>query len=227
MPIRDSVPLSTSTNVTSSISGVTISGSPKETPVLQRAAAELAGPLLPRDGTALHQRAIRADDAPRLQAFHGRLSRQTILFRFFGVMPVLSGELAGRLSHVDYENSMAVVATSEVGVDEPIIAVARYQRTAPRVAEIALAVEDRWQGRGIGPQLLRTLAVYACRQGFTTFVADVIYDNGRMLALLRHSGFPTTMHLCDGRVEARLDISGLDTQTAADRGIAPRAECAI
>jgi len=75
------------------------------------AAADLAGPLVLRDGTVLHQRAIRADDAPRLQAFHERLSRQTTLFRFFGVMPELSSELAGRLSHVDYDNRMAVVAT--------------------------------------------------------------------------------------------------------------------
>jgi RimJ/RimL family protein N-acetyltransferase len=172
-------------------------------------AAELEGPLILRDGMMLHQRVIRADDAPRLQAFHQRLSRQAILFRFFGVMPELRSELAERLSHVDYENRMAVVATLGAGADEPIIAVARYQRTAPDAAEIALAIEDRWQGRGIGPQLLRTLAAYACRRGLTTFIAEVMYDNERMLAMLRHCGIPTILHLRDGHVEGRLDISGI------------------
>lgn len=176
---------------------------------LPRDAAALAGPMLLRDGTVLYQRVIRADDAPRPQAFHRRLSRQAILFRFFGVMPELRSELAERRSHVDYESRVAVVATLGAGADEPIIAVARYQRTAPEAAEIALAVEDRWQGRGIGPQLLRTLAAYARRRGFTTFIAEVMYDNDRMLAMLRHCGIPTTLHLRDGRVEWRLDISGI------------------
>lgn len=183
--------------------------SSSETPLLPRAAANVAGPLMLRDGTVLYQRAIRADDASRLQAFHRRLSRQTILFRFFGVMPELRSELAERLSYVDYENRMAVVATPGAGADEPIIAVARYQRTAPEVAEIALAVEDRWQGCGVGPQLLRTLAAYAHRRGFTTLIAEVMYDNDRMLAMLRHSGYPTTMRLRDGCVEGRLDISDI------------------
>ncbi len=80
-------------------------------PALPRDAAKLAGPLALRDGTMPHQRAIHADDAPRLQAFHRRLSRQTILFWLHGVGPTLSSELAGRLSDVDYENRIAVIAT--------------------------------------------------------------------------------------------------------------------
>lgn len=173
-------------------------------------AAALAGALVLRDGTRLHQRAIRSDDAARLQAFHGRLSRKSVLFRFFGVMPVLNSDLAVRLSQVDYDNRMAVVATADGSADAPIIAVARYQRTGPEVAEIGLAVEDRWQGHGIGPRLLRTLAAYARRHGIAVLVADVMYDNDRMLAMLRHSGIPTTSHIRDGRVEARLDIAGFD-----------------
>lgn len=215
MPTQDTVPYSTGTSTASSPPGVpgTPGGTgcvaPTEVPALPRDAADLAGPMTLRDGTVLYQRAIHISDAPRLQAFHGRLSRQTILFRFFGVVPELSSEFAERLSHVDYENRMAVVATLEAGADEPIIAVARYQRTAPETAEIALAVEDRWQGRGVGPLLLRTLAAYARRHGFTTFIAEVMYDNDRMLVMLRHSSIPTTLRLRDGRVEGRLDISGI------------------
>lgn len=172
-------------------------------------AASLEGPLTLRDGTMLHQRAIRADDAPRLRAFHHRLSRQTIMLRFFGVMPELSNELAERLSHVDYDSRMAVVATQGASVDAPIIAVVRYQRAEPDAAEIALAVEDSWQGRGIGPQLLDTLAAYARSRGFVTLIAEVMYTNDHMLALLRHSRFSVTFHLRDGRVQARIDISNV------------------
>lgn len=203
---------------------VTTSVSASEGQAFPRDATEIDGPLVLRDGTVLRQRAIRADDAPRLQAFHSRLSWQTIRYRFFGVMPVLNSELAERLSHVDYENRMAVVATvatlgderrdAEADVDAnmeaPIVAVVRYQRTGPEVAEFALVVEDGWQGRGIGPLLLRTLAAYAYRQGYTTLTADVMYDNDHMLALLRHRGYPTALRLHDGRVEARLDLAHPD-----------------
>lgn len=72
-------------------------------------------------------------------------------------------------------------------------------------------MEDRWQGQGIAPQLLWSLASYARTRGFTTFIANVMTDNDHMLALLRHSGMPTTTRLRDGYVEARLDISGLET----------------
>jgi GNAT superfamily N-acetyltransferase len=180
-------------------------------------AAALEGPLTLRDGTTLHQRAIHADDAPRLRAFHHRLSRQTVMLRFFGMMPELSHELAERLSHVDYDSRMAVVATQGASADAPIIAVVRYQRAEPDAAEIALAVEDSWQGRGIGPLLLDTLAAYARRRGFTTLIAEVMYTNDHMLALLRHSRFPVTFHLRDGRVQARLDISNLSEGPQGDQ----------
>jgi len=174
---------------------------------LPRDAAELAGPFPLRDGATLHQRAIRMDDAPRLQRFHQRLSERSIFFRFAGIMPELNRELAERLSHVDYSERMAIIVTTGRGVDEPIIAVARYERNGPDSAEFALAVDDSWQGRGIGPRLLRTLAPYASRKRITSFLANVLYDNDRMLALLRHSGMLTTLRIRDGYAEAWLDIA--------------------
>lgn len=170
--------------------------------------AAFARSLALPDGATLRLRAIRPDDAPRLQAFHGRLSPQAICFRFFGVMPELNSAFAERLSHVDYDERMAIVATPSADISAPIIAVARYERTAPREAEFALVVEDDWQGRGIGPRLLWALAEYARQHDITTFIAEVMYTNERMLALLRHARFPVTMRMREGRVVARLDIAG-------------------
>lgn len=186
--------------------------------------ATLGGWLTQRDGTMLHWRAIHTDDAPRLQAFHRRLSHHTLVFRFYGELPELSRELAERLSHVDCGQRMAMVATVGEGMNEAIVAVARYECTDPGEAEFALVVEDRLQGQGIGPQLLRLLADYARRHGFTVFIANVMYDNEHMLAMLRHLGLPAIHHLHEGRVEVRLDISGLDEQSRVDHGPASRAD---
>src|SRR6185312_1262162 len=65
-------------------------------------ATSLGGPLTLRDDTVCYWRAIRADDAERLRAFHSRLSQRTLFYRFFGEMPVLSRELAERLCQVNY-----------------------------------------------------------------------------------------------------------------------------
>lgn len=175
---------------------------------LPDAAAALARELTLADGATLRLRAIHPDDAPRLQAFHQRLSPQAVCFRFFGVMPELTSEFAERLSHVDYDGRMAIVATPSADASAPIIAVARYALTAPGEAEFALVVEDDWQGKGIGPRLLWALAEYARQRGVTTFVAEVLYTNERMLAMLRHAHFPVTMRMREGRVVARLDIAG-------------------
>lgn len=175
-------------------------------------AAACVGTMMVRDGTLLHWRAIQPDDAERLQAFHKRLSHKSLLFRFFGEMPVLGRELAESLSHVDYTNRMAIVVTPGTGANEPVIAVVRYERADDDSAEMALVVEDSWQGRGIGPQLLRALAIYARGRGFTTFLANVMYDNDHMLAMLRNCGLPSTHQLREGRVEMRLDIAQADEQ---------------
>lgn len=184
---------------------------------LEQEGVNFAGMLTLRNGEVFHWRVIRPDDAPRLQAFHLRLSHQSLFYRFFGEMPVLSRELAERLSQVDYADRMAIVVTPGTGPDEPIVAVARYQRAEPDAAELAIAIEDRWQGQGIGPQLLRALAEYARRRGFATLIANVLYDNDRMLAMLRHIGIPSVHRLREGRVEARLDLSGLDVRTPAEQ----------
>ncbi len=170
-------------------------------------AARMECTLTLRDGNLVRVRAIRADDTDRLRAFHSRLSIDSIIFRFFRVLPELSEELANRLTNIDYENRMALVATVEQEAEERIIAVVRYERTGAETGEVAFVVEDRWQGRGIATALLHRLADYARARGFTHLVAITMASNVRMLDVLRHCGFPCVMSYQDGDIEARLNIT--------------------
>jgi RimJ/RimL family protein N-acetyltransferase len=174
---------------------------------MPEAAVRLEKDLRLRDGQRIHIRAIRADDTERLRAFHRRLSPDTIIFRFFGVVPELSEEFALRLSHVDYTKRMALVATTGPGPDEQILAVVRYDRVAPQTAEVAFVVEDRLQGHGIATVLLLRLAAYARTHDITTLVALTMATNARMLDVLHHCGFPTSARFEDGDIEVRVDIS--------------------
>ncbi|HEY7851253.1 MAG TPA: hypothetical protein VIC27_14380, partial [Ktedonobacterales bacterium] len=110
--------------------------------------AELTEVITLRNGAAVTMRAIQPDDAQRLQAFHARLSPETIAMRYFRAAPVLYERDARRLTHLDYDNRMALVATVGAGDDERIIAVVRYERVTAAEGELAFVVEDQWQGLG-------------------------------------------------------------------------------
>ena len=173
-----------------------------------RAEAEgaLASSLRLRDGTSVGVRPIRPDDDERLRAFHARLSPQSIHRRFFASLPALPPAQAERFTHVDYAGRMALVATTGAGAEEAIIAVVRYEQIAPRTAEVAFVVEDRWQNRGIAGALFARLADYARAHGFTSLLAITLVDNLPMRALLSHAGYPHTVRYADGCVEVHLDI---------------------
>lgn len=102
------------------------------------------------------------------------------------------------LLDVDHDLREAVVAV----VGDDVVGVARYDRPAtdPSRAEVAVLVEDGWQGVGVGRQLLRALAERAAARGVTTVTADVQPDNARALALASRLLPGTTTTTDDGVV---------------------------
>ncbi|MGD9531471.1 MAG: N-acetyltransferase family protein, partial [Pseudonocardia sp.] len=66
-------------------------------------------------------------------------------------------------------------------------------------AELAVAVVDAWQGRGVGRMLLTDLAVLARDLGHRELHGDVLAENTGVVTLLR-SVFPGTRHTRDGGV---------------------------
>lgn len=169
--------------------------------------AELSHTITLRDGSSVHMRAIQPDDVERLQAFHTRLSLDTIVMRYFRVAPTLHSQEAWRLTHLDYDNRMALVATTSVGDEERIIGVVRYERVAATSGELAFVIADEWQGRGIGARLLAHLLTYARERGFERMMAVTMSTNMRMRAVLAHAGFPVTSSYADGCLTFTLDIS--------------------
>jgi L-amino acid N-acyltransferase YncA len=57
-------------------------------------------------------------------------------------------------------------------------------------AEVAFAVLDEHQGKGLGSLLLQHLAIIARAQGVREFLAEVLAHNNRMSAVFKGSGFP-------------------------------------
>jgi RimJ/RimL family protein N-acetyltransferase len=130
-------------------------------------------------------RPVRPDDAGRLSELYDRLSFTTTYQRFFTVMQRLPPAWARELATVDYQRRLALVAERWPGNASKLIGVARYEPSEQAdTAEVALVVEDAWQGRGLGVTLHDDLLAAGEARGIRRFVAYVLGDNRRMLNLL-------------------------------------------
>jgi RimJ/RimL family protein N-acetyltransferase len=146
-------------------------------------------------------RPIRPDDAGALTALYDRLSPESAYQRFFTMMRRLPTEWARILANVDHDRRAAIVA---VGPDGELVGVARYGWDAGSdEAEIAVVVQDAWQGRGLGRILLTALLAHADGRGITRFRAYILADNHRMLHLIGELGLVGERSLDQGVVSLR------------------------
>jgi RimJ/RimL family protein N-acetyltransferase len=147
---------------------------------------ELERRVTVRDGARVRIRPIRPEDESRLVALFERLSARTVYHRFFTSYRRLPPEWYREFANVDYQARLALVAEHVTADAVHIRGVARWEPgDEPDTVEIALVVEDAWQGRGLGTALLDALLDAARGRGIHRFSADVLAENERMLRLLR------------------------------------------
>ena len=80
------------------------------------------------------------------------------------------------------------------GAEERVVAHAVFELERADRAEVAFAVADEMQGRGLATVLIAHLAQVASARGITTFTAIVLPENRRMISVFRESGFPVEVH---------------------------------
>ena len=124
-------------------------------------------------------RPLRNGETAAVQAVFGALGPESRLRRFGGAKNILSRADLELLARVD-ANHHVLVACAD---GEPI-GIARLVREDD-TAEVAFAVADAWQSRGVGTLLVERLAADARAAGIRRFVADIAPDNLPSRALLR------------------------------------------
>jgi acetyltransferase len=141
-----------------------------------------------RSGDQITIRAIAPADKERLAEGFSHLSDDARYQRFLGVMQRLTSSQLRYLTEVDHHDHEALVALAPGDVD--IVGVARYVRDqeTPDHAEVAVAVVDDWQNRGVATELLRRLSARARAEGIEMFTARSLSSNRRVLELLRELG---------------------------------------
>ena len=143
--------------------------------------------------TAPALRIIRDDDDARLERLFYRLSPESVYRRFFTLYSTPPAGAIDQLAHLDHDTRDAVVAA----VGDEVVGVARYATVAPGVAEIAVVVEDAWQGRGVGRRLVECVAALARVHGMSELCATVLAENRPAIAMLR-AVFPDGVWTPDG-----------------------------
>ncbi len=149
-----------------------------------------------RDGGGARVRPIKPDDGPLLIEFFEHLGPESRYFRFFRIKETLEPNEVEFFTHVDYSDRMALIALLE----GKMIGLASYDRERDKdsTAEVAFAVADEHQGRGIGTQLLQLLTNHARSHGVERFEAFVLPENRQMMRLFRNSGYELTRTIDEG-----------------------------
>ena len=139
--------------------------------------------LKPKHGPMLLVRPLRHGDVHTVMAVFERLGPQSRRTRFNGPKPCLSTDELRQLAAEDASHH-ALVAYVE-GDPQPV-AIARLVRDGES-AEIAFAVADDYQHRGIGSTLAAELIADARASGIRVITALASSDNPAAVALLRRT----------------------------------------
>lgn len=151
-------------------------------------AREYAATEILRDGRTAVIRALRPEDRADMLAAVGRTSQQSLYRRFFAFKRGFTDREVDFYINVDFVSHVALVAVLEEDGRPTIVGGARYILGQSDQADVAFAVDDAHQGKGIGSALMRHLVALARQAGLKELTADVLPDNTAMLKLFETNG---------------------------------------
>jgi RimJ/RimL family protein N-acetyltransferase len=141
-----------------------------------------------RDGRTVEIRAQRPEDLHGWRAALARTSAATVYRRFFGAKREISEKEAHYFLDIDFVKHVALVAIANEDGRPTLIGGGRYVVVEPGKAEVAFALIDEYQAKGIGSALIRHLAAIGREAGLRELVAEVLSDNLPMLKVFERSG---------------------------------------
>jgi acetyltransferase len=135
-----------------------------------------------KDGTELHIRLLRPEDAPYLVELFKHMGPESRYLRFNLALtnpdPDLIWREARRLAQIDPEKDGAwLVFAERPGEDDMPVGGVRYMRTDADTAEASLVVRDDMQNKGVGRALLDFLVDRAREAGLKKLTATIQRGN--------------------------------------------------
>jgi acetyltransferase len=151
--------------------------------------AALAKVLVLEDSERFSLRPIRPEDEPLLVDMVARSEPEDVRLRFFGPLAAMPHARAARLSQIDYDREMALVALrEEKGLAEMVGVVRLIADPNNEVGEYAIMVRSDFKGKGLGYRLMQEMLAYARARGLARVHGDVLRENSAMLTMARELG---------------------------------------
>lgn len=174
-----------------------------------------SGTLILRDGTTAGIRLTAADDRDLLRTFVDRLSPASKRHRFFAEGTPPTALIDAWCSSSEPRSQLTLIVTRLRAGQERVIAAGSYFARDETTAEVAMAVDDAFHGKGLGTLLLERLALLAIRHGFSRLCAVTHAENLPMREVFRESGFEWAETIEGGNMEVELSI--LPTERSVTR----------
>ncbi|MBN2518103.1 MAG: GNAT family N-acetyltransferase, partial [Candidatus Altiarchaeota archaeon] len=142
-----------------------------------------------KDGAKLLLRPVKPSDLSALLAFFYRLSPQSIYNRWLSVKKYLSEDEASSYVNVDFSKDMAIYAFSEDSLLRGAIRTMGDKNGES--TEFAIVIEDSWQKRGLGHEMMKYVIKIAEDKGYKRVYGEIFRENTIMLMVCKDLGFKT------------------------------------
>ncbi|MFM0357156.1 GNAT family N-acetyltransferase [Paraburkholderia nemoris] len=139
-------------------------------------------------------RPIRPEDEAAHHDFVEAMTPEDLRLRFFGAVGSFDHSQLARMTQIDYDREMALIATvtSEDGFTRTLGVVRAVADPDNETAEFAAAVRSDQKGRRLGQLLMDRIIKYARARGIHWLVGEALRENAPMIALARSCGFTIT-----------------------------------
>jgi GNAT superfamily N-acetyltransferase len=152
-------------------------------------------------------RPVALGDRAGLTRFYADLSPDSLEARFHGATPGIGDGTAGYFCGPDHEHREGLVAEATSTHGRVIVGHLCVEPIRPGEAEMAIAVADGWQHRGLGRAMLTEAMAWARGHGITRLRASIRSSNGAMVGLVRAMGAPVSLSSGDaGVIDATIDL---------------------
>jgi L-amino acid N-acyltransferase YncA len=169
----------------------------------------------PRPGSGVPElRKATVEDAEAVVAMHERCSYESRTRRYHVPMPKLTTRTARHLSAP--AGGVSIVAT----VGDAVIGMATaapWEELGSTAMEVAVLVEDGWQGQGLGSQLLRRVILEARTIGADRAVCMVQPENVAMLRTVEGLRMRTRVTQDSGHLMVTVALSDQSLSHSVDR----------
>jgi acetyltransferase len=168
-------------------------------------------------GEHLLVRPVQPSDEESLAAMFAQASPEDIRFRCFGAIKDFPHAMASRLTRIDREREVTLVAVAEDGEPGAILGVVHIvcETLHPDTAEYDIMIRSDHKGHGLGYLLMREILAEAGRRGLKAVEGYILRENKAMVIMAREHGFrPVAQE--DDMVIMRAELSGTSVEAKPD-----------